>query len=97
MHEICSTATSNSWALANYCPAPGPVPAAPSNRDYAPGFMTQLMVKDVKLSQAAAEATGSPTPLAALALTFYEQAMAAGEGAKDFSVVFRWLAGQKRG
>ena len=33
------TATANSWALSNYCPAPGPVPAAPSNRDYAPGFM----------------------------------------------------------
>ena len=96
LHEICSTATSSSWALSNYCPAPGPVPAAPSNRDYAPGFMTQLMVKDVKLSQAAADATGSPTPLAALALTFYEQAMAGGDAAKDFSVVFRWLAQQKR-
>ena len=34
--------------------------------------MTHLMVKDVKLSQAAAEATGSPTPLAAMALSFYE-------------------------
>ena len=96
LHEICSTATSNSWALSQYCPAPGPAPAAPSNRDYAPGFMTQLMVKDVKLSQAAAEATGSPTPLAALALTFYEKAMQAGDATKDFSVVFRWLAGQKR-
>ena len=96
LHEICSTATSNSWALSQYCPAPGPVPAAPSNRDYAPGFMTQLMVKDVKLSQAAAEATGSPTPLAAMALTFYEKAMEAGDATKDFSVVFRWLAGQKR-
>ena len=30
LHEICSTATSNSWALSNYCPAPGPAPAAPS-------------------------------------------------------------------
>ena len=29
LHEICSTATSNSWALSNYCPAPGPAPAAP--------------------------------------------------------------------
>jgi 3-hydroxyisobutyrate dehydrogenase len=96
LHEICSTATSNSWALSQYCPAPGPAPAAPSNRDYAPGFMTQLMVKDVKLSQAAAEATGSPTPLAAMALTFYEKAMEAGDATKDFSVVFRWLAGQKR-
>ena len=96
LHQICSTASANSWALASYCPAPGPVPAAPSNRDYAPGFTTQLMVKDVKLSQQAAEATGSPTPLAAMALSFYEQAAAAGDAAKDFSVVFRWLAGQAR-
>jgi 3-hydroxyisobutyrate dehydrogenase len=97
LHQICSTASAASWALSSYCPAPGPVPAAPSNRDYAAGFMTKLMVKDVKLSQLAAEATGSPTPLAAMALSFYEQAAAAGDAGKDFSVVFRWLAGQKRG
>jgi 3-hydroxyisobutyrate dehydrogenase len=96
LHQICATATSNSWALSNYCPAPGPVPAAPSNRDYAPGFAAALMVKDVKLSQAAAEATGSPTPLAAKALSFYQAVVDAGDGSKDFSVVFRWLAGQKR-
>jgi 3-hydroxyisobutyrate dehydrogenase len=96
LHRICSTATANSWALSNYCPAPGPVPAAPSNRDYAPGFAAALMVKDVKLSQAAAAATGAPTPLAALALGFYQQVVDAGDGGKDFSVVFRWLAEQKR-
>jgi len=96
LHEICSTATSNSWALSSYCPAPGPVPAAPSNRDYAPGFMAALMLKDVKLSQAAADATGSPTPLAAHALSFYQAVVESGDGAKDFSVVFRWLANQKR-
>jgi 3-hydroxyisobutyrate dehydrogenase len=97
LHEICSTATSNSWALSSYCPAPGPVPAAPSNRDYEPGFMAALMLKDVKLSQAAADSTGSPTPLAAQALSFYQAVVDAGMGAKDFSVVFRWLAEQKRG
>jgi 3-hydroxyisobutyrate dehydrogenase len=96
LHAITSTATSQSWALSNYCPAPGPVPAAPSNRDYAPGFMAALMLKDVKLSQAAADATGSPTPLAAHALSFYQAVVDAGDGGKDFSVVFRWLAGQKR-
>lgn len=96
LHAICSTATANSWALSNYCPAPGTVAAAPSSRDYAPGFMAALMVKDVKLSQAAAEATGSPTPLAAKALGFYQQVVDGGDGAKDFSVVFRWLAGQPR-
>lgn len=96
LHAICATATSNSWALSNYCPAPGTVPTAPSARDYAPGFMAQLMLKDVKLSQAAADATGSPTPLAVLAMSFYQAVCDGGEGAKDFSVVFRWLAQQKR-
>ncbi|HYZ24676.1 MAG TPA: 3-hydroxyisobutyrate dehydrogenase [Rhodopila sp.] len=96
LHAICSTATSNSWALSAYCPAPGVVPTAPASRDYAPGFMAALMVKDVKLSQAAAEATGAPTPLGAQALSFYQQVVDAGDGAKDFSVVFRWLAGQQR-
>jgi 3-hydroxyisobutyrate dehydrogenase len=96
LHQICTTATSNSWALSSYCPAPGPVPAAPSNRDYAPGFAAALMVKDVKLSQAAAEATGTPTPLAAKALSLYQQVVDAGDGGKDFSVVFRWLTTQQR-
>ena len=96
LHEITSTATSQSWALTSYCPAPGPVPAAPSNRDYAPGFMAALMLKDLNLSQAAAEATGAPTPLAAHALQFYQAVVDRGDGTKDFSVVFRWLAGQKR-
>ena len=97
LYAITSTATSQSWALSNYCPAPGPVPAAPSNRDYAPGFMAALMLKDMKLSQAAADASGSPTPLAAHSLSFYQAVVDAGDGSKDFSVVFRWLAGQKRG
>ena len=96
LHEITSTATSRSWALTDYCPAPGPAPAAPSNRDYAPGFMAALMLKDIRLSQQAADATGAPTPLAALAASLYQHVVDAGEGTKDFSVVFRWLATQKR-
>ena len=91
LHEICTTATSNSFALSNYCPAPGPTPQSPANRDYAPGFMTALMLKDVKLSQAAAESTGVATPMAALAQSLYQQTADAGDAAKDFSVVFRLL------
>jgi len=93
---ITSAATAQSWALSNYCPAPGPVPGAPSNRDYAPGFMAALMLKDVKLSQAAAEATGSPTPLGAHAAALYQKLVDAGDGARDFSAIYRWLAGQER-
>ena len=91
LFQVASTSSGQSWALSNYCPAPGPVPAAPSNRDYAAGFTAALMLKDVKLSQAAADATGSPTPLAAHAMSFYQAVVDAGDGGKDFSVVFRWL------
>jgi len=96
LFQIASTSSGQSWALSNYCPAPGPVPAAPSNRDYAAGFTAALMLKDVKLSQAAADAVGSPTPLAAHALSFYQAVFDAGDGGKDFSVVFRWLEAQPR-
>jgi len=96
LFQIASTSSGQSWALSNYCPAPGPVPAAPSNHDYAAGFMAALMLKDVKLSQAAADAVGSPTPLGAHALSLYQAVVDAGDGAKDFSVVFRWLESQPR-
>jgi 3-hydroxyisobutyrate dehydrogenase len=97
LHRIAGTSSGQSWALSNYCPAPGPVPAAPSNKDYAPGFMAALMLKDTKLAQAAADATGTPTPLATHATALYDKLVAAGEGGRDFSVIFRWLAGQERG
>ncbi len=96
LFQIASTSSGQSWAMTSYCPAPGPVPAAPSNRDYAAGFMAALMLKDVKLSQEAADAVGSPTPLAAHAMSFYQAVVDAGDGTKDFSVVFRWLAAQSR-
>jgi len=96
LFQVASTSSGQSWALSNYCPAPGPVPAAPSNRDYAAGFTAALMLKDVKLSQAAADATGLPTPLAAHAMSFYQAVVDAGDGGKDFSVVFRWLEALSR-
>lgn len=94
--DIASTSSGQSWALTNYCPKPGPVPAAPSNRGYAPGFAAALMLKDVNLSQQAAEAAGAPTPLGALAASLYQRLVDAGEGGQDFSVIFRWLSGLTR-
>ncbi len=96
LFQIASTSSGQSWALTTYCPSPGLVPAAPSNRDYAPGFATALMLKDVKLSQAAAEAVGAPTPLAAHALALYQAMADAGEAGRDFSYVYLWLAAQSR-
>ena len=96
LHEICAPSTSQSWALTSYCPAPGVVPSAPSNRDFAPGFMAALMAKDMQLSQAAAETANVPTPLGALAASFYQKVCDEGEGRRDFSYVYMWLGEQDR-
>jgi 3-hydroxyisobutyrate dehydrogenase len=96
LFEISSASSGQSWAMVKYCPVPGPVPAAPSNRGYTGGFAAALMLKDLRLSQAAAEAEGVPTPLGARAAALYAAAVAAGEGGLDFSVIARWLAQQDR-
>jgi 3-hydroxyisobutyrate dehydrogenase len=96
LFDIASTSSGACWALTVNCPAPGPVPAAASNRDYAGGFAAALMLKDLLLSQQAAEAAGAPTPMGAKAAAQYQSLVDAGEGGFDFSVAFRWLAQQSR-
>ena len=96
LFDITSTSTGQSWALTTYCPAPGPVPTAPSNRDYTGGFAAALMLKDLNLAQDAAESVGAATPLGAHAARLYQALNDAGEGGRDFSVAFRWLASMAR-
>ena len=97
LFDISSKSSGQCWAMTNYCPAPGPVPAAPSNRDYQPGFTAEMMLKDMKLAQQAAQASGAATPMGAEAAALYQLLVGSGAGAKDFSVMFRFLAGQRAG
>ena len=71
-----------------YCPAPGIGPASPSDNGYKPGFAAEMMVKDLGLSQQAAEAVGADTPMGAAALAEYIQFVDE-EGGKgqDFSAM----------
>jgi len=96
MFDIVSVSSGQCWSLTSYCPAPGPVPSAPSNRDYTPGFAAALMLKDLLLSQEAATETGAPTPLGAHGTALYKKLVEAGEGGRDFSVAYRWLSGLSR-
>jgi 3-hydroxyisobutyrate dehydrogenase len=97
LFEITSKSTGQCWALTSYCPAPGPVPAAPSNRNYAPGFTVAMMLKDLKLAQQAAGAAGSASPLGAEAAALYQMAANAGLGPLDFSAIFPFLSGAAEG
>ena len=72
LFDVASTSSGQCWSLTSYCPVPGPVPASPANTSYAPGFAAALMLKDLKLSQEAAAASGAITPLGAHAAELYE-------------------------
>jgi 3-hydroxyisobutyrate dehydrogenase len=92
LFDISSKASGQCWSLTTYCPVPGPVPASPANRDYAPGFTAAMMLKDLKLAGEAAEVSGASTPMGALARELYEQFCGAGNQEVDFSGIFRFLS-----
>ena len=91
-YDISSKASGQNWSMTSYCPAPGPVPASPANRNYEPGFAVDLMLKDLRLAQDAAKSVDTNTRLGEVAKRTYEQLSEEGLGAKDFSVVMRFLS-----
>ena len=94
--DISSKASGQCWSMTSYCPVPGPVPAAPSNRNYDGGFMAALMLKDLKLAMAASQATGASVPMGALAESLYQNFVNLGGAPKDFSAIIKLLDGSWR-
>lgn len=92
--DIASNASGQCWSLTSYCPWPGPVPAAPSNRGYEGGFAAAMMLKDLKLAQDAADASGAPTPLGGAAEALFDEFVQRGGGARDFSGIIEMLRGK---
>jgi 3-hydroxyisobutyrate dehydrogenase len=95
LYDVASTSSGQCWSLTTYCPVPDMVPTSPANKDYKPGFATDLMLKDMKLSQQAASSAGASTPMGAAATQLYSLFAAAGEGGTDFSGVIKLLRGMK--
>ena len=94
LFDIVSTSSGSNWVLTHACPVPGPVPGAPSNRDYEPGFAAALMAKDLRLAQAAARDTGSATPLGAQASAMFDLYAGSGHGHKDSTGIIHLIRGQ---
>jgi 3-hydroxyisobutyrate dehydrogenase len=91
LFDVSSTSSGQCWSLTTYCPVPGPVPTSPANNDYKPGFAAALMLKDLKLSQAASKAAGAATPLGAHAEESHGAFEKAGHGGVDFSGIIHHL------
>ena len=92
--DIASKSSGQCWSLSSYCPWPQVGPASPSDRGYEGGFLTALMLKDLKLAQEAASRAGGATPLGALAQAQYALFDQLGYGGKDFSAVLQLLRGR---
>ena len=92
-YEIASQSSGQCWSLNVYCPWPGVGPQTPADRNYEGGFLSALMLKDLKLAQDAAAKSGASTPMGAQAEALYALFDRMGYGGKDFSAVLQWFRG----
>ncbi|MBS7669428.1 3-hydroxyisobutyrate dehydrogenase [Croceicoccus gelatinilyticus] len=90
-YDISSKSTGYCWSLNDYTPVPGVGAASPADNDYAGGFAVALMLKDLRLAMAAADASDAKVPLGRKATEIYEEADKAGMGGKDFGSIFTTL------
>jgi 3-hydroxyisobutyrate dehydrogenase len=79
------------WVMEHMHPVPGIVESAASSRQYAPGFMTDLMAKDLGLAVSAARDKRVPVVVAPAAQQLYRMASSHGLGREDFSSVYKFL------
>ena len=68
-------------------PVPGVIPDSPASNEWKPGFMTDLMAKDLDLAMAYAAKCGVPVSTTAAARQLLTAASSAGYGREDFSAV----------
>ena len=88
LFDVVSTSSGYSWSMNAYCPAPGVGPTSPADNGYTPGFAAELMLKDLGLSQQAAEMADADTPMGELARALYAQFVDNEDGnGKDFSAM----------
>lgn len=91
LFDVISTSTGRSYMLNNSCPMPGPLTNVPSSNGFKPGFAAKLMLKDLRLSQAAAQMAGTPTPLGAAATSAFAMHINNGFGDLDTSSIVKLI------
>jgi 3-hydroxyisobutyrate dehydrogenase len=95
LYEILTHATGDCVAVRTRLPAEGVVPDSPASNGWAPGFMTDLMAKDLDLAIDYAASAGIPLFTSGIVRQILGATSAAGYGREDFSAmakVIRTLA-----
>jgi 3-hydroxyisobutyrate dehydrogenase len=91
LSEIMLASSGRNWSLEVYNPYPGVMENAPASNDYQPGFMVDLMCKDLGLAMETAIQSASSTPMGALARSLYTAHQSQGNGQLDFSSILQSL------
>jgi 3-hydroxyisobutyrate dehydrogenase len=89
--NVIAKSSGSTWVMEHMHPVPGIVGSAASSRQYAPGFMTDLMAKDLGLAVSAARDKRVPVIVAPAAQQLYRMASSHGLGREDFSAVYKFL------
>jgi 3-hydroxyisobutyrate dehydrogenase len=89
--SVIAKSSGATWVMENMHPVPGIVETAASSRQYAPGFTTDLMAKDLGLAVSAAREKRVPLAVAPAAQQLYRMASSHGLGREDFSSVYKFL------
>lgn len=91
LSEIMLASSGRNWSLEVYNPYPGVMESAPASNDYNPGFMVDLMVKDLGLAMEIAEHSEVDNRMGQLARELYEELQKSGSGQRDFSSILQRL------
>lgn len=91
LSEIMLASSGRNWSLEVYNPYPGVMDGSPASNDYQPGFMVDLMVKDLGLAMEIAEQSGIDNHMGQLAKKLYGAHQEAGNGQRDFSSILQSL------
>ncbi len=87
LFEVLVHATGDCTAVRTRLPVAGVVPDSPASTGWRPGFMTDLMAKDLDLALSYGASAGVPLPGTAAARQTLTAASSAGYGREDFSSV----------
>ncbi len=93
LFEVLTHATGDCVAVRTRLPVAGVVPDSPASNDWQPGFMTDLMAKDLDLALAYGARSGVPMSTTAAARQLLTAASSAGFGREDFSSVAKVVLG----
>lgn len=91
LSDIMLASSGRNWSLEVYNPYPGVQENSAASKGYQPGFMVNLMIKDLGLAMENSLQSNSAVPMGALARSLYTAHGIAGNGEKDFSSILESL------